>query len=243
MSPAYAGLCRMRCLPWPANSREKPASSHGRLKFRETRTLRWREPDSNHWSHSLPKVSRLLPAGPISWTGVIKHRSFRETTMVGRGPPPPRPSLSRRDRWFESIFLQRGVCELRYGRTPDPGGGGLAHQRREDAGIMEYPARLRIRRRRSPQRLPPKVRSGQSYPKSLCTSFARCGSIIVVPVLRHDGSGCRQSAVSWKRLGPVVDAVAISLGRRVSECWLWAASVASRRLRPFAGPKSSGKVR
>ena len=42
MSPAYARLCRMRCLPWPAHSREKPASSHGRLKFRETRTLRWR---------------------------------------------------------------------------------------------------------------------------------------------------------------------------------------------------------
>jgi hypothetical protein len=31
-------------------------------------------------------VSRLLPAGPISWTRVIKHRSSRETTMVGRGP-------------------------------------------------------------------------------------------------------------------------------------------------------------
>ena len=47
MSPAYARLCRMRCPPWPAHSREKPASSHGRLKFRETRTLRWREIDSN----------------------------------------------------------------------------------------------------------------------------------------------------------------------------------------------------
>jgi hypothetical protein len=31
-------------------------------------------------------VSRLLPAGPIIWTQVIKHRSSRETTMVGRGP-------------------------------------------------------------------------------------------------------------------------------------------------------------
>jgi len=59
------------------------------------------------------RVSRLWPAGPISWTGVIKHRSSRETTMVGRGPPPPRPSLSRRDRWFESIFLQRRVYEHR----------------------------------------------------------------------------------------------------------------------------------
>ena len=43
-------LARMRCLPWPAHSREKPASSHGTVKFRETRTLRWREPDSNHRS-------------------------------------------------------------------------------------------------------------------------------------------------------------------------------------------------
>jgi len=47
--------------------------------------------------------------------GVIKHRSSRETTMVGREPPPPRPSLSRRDRWFESILLQRRVRVSRIG--------------------------------------------------------------------------------------------------------------------------------
>ena len=43
---------------------------------------------------------------------VIKPKSSREATMVGRGAS-PRPSLSRRDRWFESCFLQRRVCELR----------------------------------------------------------------------------------------------------------------------------------
>src|SRR6516162_5082228 len=42
--------------------------------------------------------------------GVIKHRSSRETTMVGHVSPPP--SLSRRDRWFESTPLQRRVNEL-----------------------------------------------------------------------------------------------------------------------------------
>jgi len=29
--------------------------------------------------------------------------------MVGRGSPSPRPSLHGRDRWFESVFLQRRV--------------------------------------------------------------------------------------------------------------------------------------
>jgi len=38
--------------------------------------------------------------------GVIKHRSSRETTMVGRGASLDGP-LSRRDRWFESGSLQR----------------------------------------------------------------------------------------------------------------------------------------
>src|SRR6516164_4169711 len=48
-----------------------------------------RPPHSVYRYRSCERVSRLLPngdAGLISWM-VLKHRSSRETTMVGRGPP------------------------------------------------------------------------------------------------------------------------------------------------------------
>ena len=48
--------------------------------------------------------------------GVIKHRSSRETTMVGRGASLGRPSLSRRDRWFESGSLPAENPRLTYQR-------------------------------------------------------------------------------------------------------------------------------
>jgi hypothetical protein len=63
------------------------SSSTLRSGLGEIRTPSWREPDSNRRFRSLRKgVARLLPAGPISWRRVIKHRSSREMTMVGRGP-------------------------------------------------------------------------------------------------------------------------------------------------------------
>ena len=57
---------------------------------KETKTLltrRWREPDSNHRSRS---CERSLGCGDERYRtdkldGVIKHRSSRETRMVGRG--------------------------------------------------------------------------------------------------------------------------------------------------------------
>ena len=45
----------------PARPREKPASRRGRAKSRETRTLRWREMDSNHWSrHGETPLGRAM---------------------------------------------------------------------------------------------------------------------------------------------------------------------------------------
>ena len=94
----HAGLCPSlpkRCLPWPAHSREKPASSHGRLKFRETRTLRWREPDSNHRSR---KATGLLGIIPINLRDRFflygKMRLDRQLRPAVRIPfaPPTSPS-------------------------------------------------------------------------------------------------------------------------------------------------------
>ena len=51
MSPAYARLCRMRCLPWPAHSREKPASSHGIAAFNASHEERLAQPAVRHSVH------------------------------------------------------------------------------------------------------------------------------------------------------------------------------------------------
>src|SRR6516162_4659526 len=50
-------------------------------------TLRWREPDSNHRSRSCEKSLAVADerCRIDKLDGVIKHRSSRETTMVGRG--------------------------------------------------------------------------------------------------------------------------------------------------------------
>src|SRR5215510_6839022 len=50
----------------------RAALDRRRLGLCETRTVRWREPDSNHRYRSYEMVSRLLPngdAGPINWRG------------------------------------------------------------------------------------------------------------------------------------------------------------------------------
>src|SRR5262249_26073524 len=49
MSPAYSRLCRPHNLPWRAHPREKPWFSTPARYFRERRTVRWREMDSNSW--------------------------------------------------------------------------------------------------------------------------------------------------------------------------------------------------
>ena len=61
----------------------------------------------------LRKVSRLLPkgdAGPISWMGSLSTGRLARRRWSAAGPL-SRPSLSRRDRWFESCLLQRRVHE------------------------------------------------------------------------------------------------------------------------------------
>ena len=69
-------------------ARLKPADSEVRP------TLRWREPDSNHRF----RVTRLIPRQRKYAANESRHRDD-----AGR--------LSR-DRWFESISLQRRVCKL-----------------------------------------------------------------------------------------------------------------------------------
>jgi hypothetical protein len=88
----------------------------------------WREPDSNHRSRSWAKGSfgccrREMPDRKLD--GVVKYRS------LARRQRSPRPSLSQRDRLFESVFLQGGVlCE------PGSAGAGrlLARERANEDG-------------------------------------------------------------------------------------------------------------
>ena len=52
----------------PAHAREKPASRLGRGKSRETRTLRWREMDSNYWYRGSKAVDcRSIPGIAGYW--------------------------------------------------------------------------------------------------------------------------------------------------------------------------------
>jgi hypothetical protein len=50
-------------------------------------TPRWREPDSNHRSRSCENGLAVVVGRTDRLDGLIKHRSSRATTMVGRGPP------------------------------------------------------------------------------------------------------------------------------------------------------------
>src|SRR6516164_10686918 len=83
-------------------------------------------------SRGVRKVGPGLPmrdAGPISWMGSLKHRSSRETTMVGRGA-----SLDG------CLFL--GGTD---GSNPVPSGGESANHR-HDRLMAEVPARISDRR-------------------------------------------------------------------------------------------------
>ena len=72
-------------------------------------TRRWREPDSNHRSRSCERLFWALPIGDGGTKGGATYRFRSETTMLAwSGCPQPFPS--RRDREFESVFLQRRVC-------------------------------------------------------------------------------------------------------------------------------------
>jgi hypothetical protein len=81
-------------------------------------SLLWREPDSNHRSRSRERLFWASPIGDGDMKGGATYRFRSETAMLAWiGCPQPFPS--RRDREFESVFLQRRVA-----RTPitsDPG--------------------------------------------------------------------------------------------------------------------------
>jgi len=67
---------------------------------------RWREPDSNHRSRSCERLFWALPIGDGGTKGCATYRFRSETAMLAwSGGPQPFPS--RRDREFESVFLQR----------------------------------------------------------------------------------------------------------------------------------------
>ena len=72
---------------------------------------RWREPDSNHRSRSCERLFWALPIGDGGTKGCATYRFRSETAMLAwSGGPQPFPS--RRDREFESVFLQQRVCKL-----------------------------------------------------------------------------------------------------------------------------------
>ena len=120
----FTGLGTMQCAAFQLFYGTPKRGCARERKSGSQQTPRWREPDSNHRSRSLRKgVSRLLPAGPISWTRVIKHRSSREATMVGRGPllqgrlfdggtDGSNPSASSRES-CKLHFISRGLARRR----------------------------------------------------------------------------------------------------------------------------------
>jgi hypothetical protein len=77
------------------------------------RTLHRREPDSNYRSRSCERLFWVLPIGEGGTKGGATYKFRSETAMLAwSGCPQPFPS--RRDREFESVFLQRRVSgELR----------------------------------------------------------------------------------------------------------------------------------
>jgi hypothetical protein len=107
--------------PWPAPPltlaiQDLWAKAH---KAPLDKTRWWREPDSNHRSRSCERLFWALPIGDGGTKGGATYRFRSETAMLAwSGCPQPFPS--RRDREFESVFLQcRVSCELnfrRYGR-------------------------------------------------------------------------------------------------------------------------------
>jgi hypothetical protein len=92
----------------PGDRREKRRQAAD-VKVRPTR--RWREPDSNHRSRSCERLFWALPIGDGGTKGGPLTGSGPKTAMLAwSGCPKPFPS--RRDREFESVFLQRRVrCE------------------------------------------------------------------------------------------------------------------------------------
>src|SRR5439155_21038133 len=76
---------------------------------RRDKTLPRREPDSNHRSRSCERLFWALPIGDGGTKGGATYRFRSETAMLAwSGCPQPLPS--RRDREFESVFLQQRVC-------------------------------------------------------------------------------------------------------------------------------------
>jgi len=75
----------------PTHPREQPASCRGRAKSRETWTLRWKEPDSNHRSRSCESSLGCCrrDAGPIGWMG-----SLSTGRLARRRPPSAAVSFS-----------------------------------------------------------------------------------------------------------------------------------------------------
>jgi hypothetical protein len=75
--------------------------------FRVRATHRWREPDSNHRSRCCKRLCWALPIG-TSARSVEPPKVRSEIARIDLGAL-PWPFRSRRDRWFESGSLQRGV--------------------------------------------------------------------------------------------------------------------------------------
>jgi hypothetical protein len=88
----------------------KKAATGGGLRPRKSGsqlTRRWREPDSNHRSRCCKRLCWALPIG-TSVRSVEPPKVRSEIARIDLGAL-PWPFRSRRDRWFESGSLQRGV--------------------------------------------------------------------------------------------------------------------------------------
>ena len=90
----------------------------------------------------------------------------------------------------------------------------------------------------------PSTEPGQLQTHRSCRALARRGPSTYGSPQPTPTSSQRKTSgrAGWKRLGPVVTMRSRSLGRRVSECWFWAASVMRRLFLNRSEPaKKSGQ--
>jgi hypothetical protein len=115
MYSARTGQARLGYRPSKKSIKRPVIPGAGRPRSRRKsgshRTRRWRKTDSNHRSRSCERRFSALPIGDGGTKGGATHRFWSEPAMLAwSGCPQPFPL--RRDREFESVFLQRRVdCE------------------------------------------------------------------------------------------------------------------------------------
>ena len=165
-----------RTVPW--HPREKPASRRGRAKSRETRTLRWREMDSNHrYPEDKLPASRRTEPGQQRLVNPSVAQYSGDALAVQRAQPRENIELGRRSTGHHG--RRRGPQGAR--------GGGDTTERQKRSASKSRGGRARIQYRITPKDEPRSTRSSS-------------GMTPWQPSLRSMAAGLR--AAVWPGSGP-----------------------------------------